>query len=250
MPEERLYEGWRFESFAHGADAVRRLVQDGPLPTVLRLSDEAETALNLARPSELGQAAPAGCLAIAGYEGSAEDVAARRGRRLPPCSEAAGATAVPGAGERWARDRYRGPVPARRAARRRRPGRDARDGRVLVGAAAAVRGGVDGAARVAAAQGTPPVVLCHISHVYASGASLYFTVACAQLEDPRRAMARRQGGRRATRSSPRADRSPTTTGSDATTSTWYAREIGELAIGALAAVKRELDPAGILNPAS
>ena len=32
--------------------------------------------------------------------------------------------------------------------------------------------------------GTPPAVLCHISHVYPAGASLYFTVACAQLEDP------------------------------------------------------------------
>ncbi len=31
--------------------------------------------------------------------------------------------------------------------------------------------------------GTPPVVLCHVSHVYPSGASLYFTVACAQRED-------------------------------------------------------------------
>jgi len=65
VPEERVYDGWRFESFRHGADIVRRLVQDGPRPTVLRLSDEAETALNLARPSELGSGA-AGCLAIAG----------------------------------------------------------------------------------------------------------------------------------------------------------------------------------------
>ena len=34
------------------------------------------------------------------------------------------------------------------------------------------------------AQGTPPVVLCHVSHVYTTGASLYFTVACAQSADP------------------------------------------------------------------
>lgn len=47
-PAPRLYDGWRFESFATGATAIRRLVQDGPVPTVLRLSDEAETALNLA----------------------------------------------------------------------------------------------------------------------------------------------------------------------------------------------------------
>ena len=44
--------------------------------------------------------------------------------------------------------------------------------------------------------GTPPAVLCHISHVYPSGASLYFTVACAQLEDPIAQWRGRQGRRR------------------------------------------------------
>src|SRR5205085_5595753 len=48
VPEARVYEGWRFESFTLGAAAIRRLVQDGPVPTVLRLSDEAETAVSLA----------------------------------------------------------------------------------------------------------------------------------------------------------------------------------------------------------
>src|SRR6059058_1168329 len=47
-PAERAYEGWRFASFLEGVDVLRQLVQDGPLPTVLRLSDEAETALNIA----------------------------------------------------------------------------------------------------------------------------------------------------------------------------------------------------------
>ena len=32
--------------------------------------------------------------------------------------------------------------------------------------------------------GTPPLVMCHISHVYAAGASLYFTVVAAQTDDP------------------------------------------------------------------
>ena len=33
-------------------------------------------------------------------------------------------------------------------------------------------------------QGSPPPVLCHISHMYPMGASLYYTVGAAQLEDP------------------------------------------------------------------
>ena len=51
-PEHRVYEGWMLPSFAQGTALVRRLAQDGPRPTVLRLSDEAETAI--------GPGAPAG----------------------------------------------------------------------------------------------------------------------------------------------------------------------------------------------
>jgi alkyldihydroxyacetonephosphate synthase len=245
VPEERIYEGWRFGSFAHGADAVRRLIQDGPRPTVLRLSDETETALNLARLSELGSGA-GGCLAIAGYEGSANDVAARRAEATAVL-DAAGAQPVPEAGEAWARDRYRGPY--------------LRDALLDVGALvetletvafwSALPGlyeGVTTALRDSlTAQGTPPVLLCHISHVYASGASLYFTVVCAQLEDP---VAQWRSAKSAAGEAILAAGGSIThhhgVGRDHVE--WYAREIGELGVGALAAVKRRLDPKGILNP--
>jgi alkyldihydroxyacetonephosphate synthase len=245
VPEQRVYDGWRFASFAEGSDAVRRLVQDGPRPTVLRLSDEAETALNLARPSELGSGA-GGCLAIAGYEGGADDVAARRAA-ASVVFEAAGAEAVPEAGEAWARDRYRGPYL-----------RDALlDAGALVetletvafwSALPRLYEGVTAALRESlSAQGAPPVVLCHISHVYASGASLYFTVACAQLEDPvaqwRRAKAAAGDAILAAGGSITHHHA---VGRDHRE--WYAREIGELGVGILAAVKRHLDPHGILNP--
>ena len=52
LPAEKVYEGWRWPSFAAGADAMRTLAQSGLLPTVIRLSDEAETAINLARPDD------------------------------------------------------------------------------------------------------------------------------------------------------------------------------------------------------
>ncbi len=96
-------------------------------------------------------------------------------------------------------------------------------------------------------QGTAPVILCHISHVYASGASLYFTVGCAQLDDPV------QQWRRA-----KAAASEAIIASGAAIShhhgvgrdhlTWYEKEIGSLGVEALRAVKGQLDPAGILNP--
>src|SRR4029453_9780843 len=61
-PGARGFEGWRFPSFGAGLDGARGLAQDGPLPTVLRLADEAETAVNLADPDVLS-GGTGGCLA-------------------------------------------------------------------------------------------------------------------------------------------------------------------------------------------
>jgi alkyldihydroxyacetonephosphate synthase len=97
------------------------------------------------------------------------------------------------------------------------------------------------------AQGTSPVILCHISHVYATGASLYFTVGCAQLEDPRAQWAiAKAAASDAILSAGGSISHHHGVGSDHLR--WYEREIGELAMQALAAVKATLDPAGILNP--
>jgi alkyldihydroxyacetonephosphate synthase len=247
VPEVRLYEGWRFGSFGDGIAALRKLAQDGPLPTVLRLSDETETALNLARPAEAGaDGGDGGCLAIVGYEGAADEVEARRDR-VTRVLEAAGARAEPGAGERWEHGRYRGPY--------------LRDALLDEGAlietletvtfwskVPALYEAVSGALRESlTTQGTPPVVLCHVSHVYPSGASLYFTVACAQGEDPvsqwRAAKAAASDAILAAGGSITHHHGIGTDHLD-----WYEREIGALGVDVLHAVKATLDPAGIMNP--
>ena len=95
--------------------------------------------------------------------------------------------------------------------------------------------------------GTPPVVLCHVSHVYPSGASLYFTVGAAQLDDP---VAQWSTAKTAASDAILAAGGSIThhhgVGSDHREH--YGREVGPLAIEALRAVKGTLDPAGILNP--
>src|SRR5262249_14649374 len=78
VPTTRVYEGWRWSSFDAGAAAMRTLAQSQLLPTVLRLSDENETALNLADPDSVGAGSEGGCLMIVGFEGTPEVVAARR----------------------------------------------------------------------------------------------------------------------------------------------------------------------------
>jgi alkyldihydroxyacetonephosphate synthase len=244
-PERRVYEGWRLPSFSAGIEALRGLAQDGPLPTVLRLSDEAETALNLARPSELGSGG-SGALAIVGYEGSAESISACRADAARVLEEAGGELDTD-AGEPWERDRYRGPYL-----------RDALlDAGALVetletvgfwSALPRLYEAVATALRDAlSAQGTPPVVLCHVSHVYPAGASLYFTVGCARSADP---VAQWRVAKAAA-----SDAILTTGGSishhhgiGTDHRPWYEKEVGELAISALRAVKEQLDPAGIMNP--
>jgi alkyldihydroxyacetonephosphate synthase len=96
-------------------------------------------------------------------------------------------------------------------------------------------------------QGTPPVVLCHISHVYPAGASLYYTVACAALDDP---LAQWQAAKAAASDAIVAARGSITHhhGIGRDHLPWYRREVGELGIETLRAVKSQLDPAGVLNP--
>ncbi|MBV8954591.1 MAG: FAD-binding oxidoreductase [Solirubrobacterales bacterium] len=247
VPDQRVYEGWRLPSFSAGTQALRRLVQDGPVPTTLRLSDEAETAVDPARARELGQAPAGGCLAIVGYEGTHEDVALRREGAAAALRDGGGERAEADAGEAWLRGRFRGPY--------------LRDALLDAGALVEtletatfwsslerLHGATAAALHEAlSAQGSPPVVLCHISHVYPAGASLYYTVVCAALEDPvvqwRRAKAATAeailaaGGTISHHHAVGRDHRP-----------WYEREIGGLGVAALRAVKAELDPAGILNP--
>ena len=247
LPAVRVFEGWRFASFEAGARALRALVQDGPLPTVLRLSDEAETAINLADPTEALSGGGGGCLAITGYEGEPGEVEAHRGAASARLLALGGEPLGTGPGEKWREGRYRAPY--------------LRDPLLDAGALVETLETVTFWSNVAAlkaavttaltdsltAQGTPAVVLCHISHVYETGASLYFTVLCAQAADP---LAQWAAAKAAANAAIRASGAAIThhhgVGTDHRST--YQEEIGELALEALRAVKRTLDPSGILNP--
>jgi len=95
--------------------------------------------------------------------------------------------------------------------------------------------------------GTPPVVLCHVSHVYRSGASLYFTIGAAALEDP---LAQWRSAKDAASDAIGAAGGSISHhhGVGRDHRDHYAKEIGPLGVDALRAVKAALDPEGILNP--
>ena len=94
---------------------------------------------------------------------------------------------------------------------------------------------------------SPALVLCHIRHVYDTGASLYFTVAGGQRGH---AIAQWASIKRAVNDAiMSADGAIThhhAVGADHRD--WMTAEIGALGVEILRAVKATLDPAGILNP--
>ncbi|MBO1756685.1 FAD-binding oxidoreductase [Allobranchiibius sp. CTAmp26] len=246
-PATALYETWRFPSFADGATAMRTLTQDGINPTVLRLSDETETSLNLAKPESIGADSPGGALMVCGYEGAAERVARMRSEVGATLESLGGTPLGVEDGQQWAQGRFSAPYL-----------RDALlDEGVLVETLetatfwgnldhlyAEVKAALEGAL---SAQGTNPIVLCHISHVYRTGASLYFTVACRETDDPRG----QWYAAKAAASEAIVDAGGTITHHHAVGrdhKQWYAEEIGPIGATVLRAVKQAVDPAGVLNP--
>jgi alkyldihydroxyacetonephosphate synthase len=247
VPAVRVYEGWRFGSFLEGTEALRELAQAGIAPTVLRLSDENETAMNLARPADVGGESSGGVLMVTGYEGDRATVEARRALVGARLAARGGTPLGEEAGRAWAEGRFHGPY--------------LRDSLLDVGVLVEtletatfwsnlghVYGAVSEALTTALGeQGTNPLVLCHVSHVYETGASLYFTVAAQQLGDGLEQWARAK----AAASDAMVAAGATITHHHAVGrdhKPWLAREIGPIGVGMLRAVKFEIDPQGVLNP--
>ncbi|HLM49729.1 MAG TPA: FAD-binding oxidoreductase [Solirubrobacteraceae bacterium] len=252
-PEVRRYEGWAFRSFAEGAEALRVLEQSGAAPDVARLSDEEETRATLMQAS--GHAAQLlgrylglrgrACLAILGWEGERADVSRERARTAALARRWGGAPLGAAPGRAWERARYHGPYL-----------RDALLDRGLLvetletatqwSSLGALHRSVRAALR--AALGDASLVLCHLSHLYASGASLYFTW-LAQV--PEGAELERWREAKAAASQAIVAEGATITHHHAVGRDhvpYLEAEIGPAGMALLRAAKAELDPAGIMNP--
>jgi alkyldihydroxyacetonephosphate synthase len=259
-PEVRRYEGWSFTSFAEGLEAFRVMEQADASPDVARLSDEAETRMSLvlsssdSRLERIGRAYlrarghEGGCIAIVGLEGEPEDVERRRLRCAALLRAGGGLALGTRPGEAWARGRYRGPYLRDELLDRGvmvETLETATSWSNLERLYDAVR---DALRDALAARGASPLVMCHVSHLYRSGASLYFTfVARQEADDP-------LGQWRAAKTA--ACDAIVATGGTITHHhaigrdhlAWMPAEVGELGLEVLRAAKERLDPAGIMNP--
>ena len=120
-PQLRRFEGWSFRSFGEGSEALRVLAQEGAAPDVARLADEAETGLGFALAATGGTAERVvkrylrmagherGCVAIAGFEGSEDDVERRRLRAAALLRGGGGSSLGRRPGDAWLRTRDAGP---------------------------------------------------------------------------------------------------------------------------------------------
>ncbi len=259
-PRERIYEGFFFEDFSAGVQALRELAREHVLADVVRLSDEAETRMSLQLAGSggvkgrLGRAyldlrgRSDGCVAILGFEGSPADVAFRRARARSLFRGCGAVRVGRSPGEAWLRGRYAGPY--------------LRDELLTQGVMVetletatqwssvhalhrAVAQAITGAL---APGGTPALVMCHVSHVYETGASLYFTFIARQREGDE--LAQWQTVKDAA-SNAILEAGGTITHHHAIGrdhAQWLRAEIGGGGLEVLRALKAELDPAGIMNP--
>ena len=257
-PATETHLAWAVPSFADGAALVRDLVHSGAAPDVARLSDEDETATSLAQVGGWQGSALQGylrarglrrpCLLILGWDGDTGSIDRRRMLAREVLARHTTVSLGSTVGGAWARSRFSGPYLRD----------DLLDRGVMVetletstrwsaldGLYRAVR---DALAQTLTARGTPPLVMCHLSHVYDTGASLYFTwiarqEAGAELDQWHAA---KQGASDAIVAAGGTITHHHAVGTDHRA--WMRDEIGDLGVRALEAVKGVLDPQGILNP--
>ncbi|MBE1576438.1 FAD-binding oxidoreductase [Amycolatopsis roodepoortensis] len=254
VPEVRRYEGYVLDGWEKGTDAVRELAQRHVLADVTRLSDVDESEVSLALNDSLktkalrryleARGVHAPCLLIVGWEGASKREVARRRRETTGVLKEFGAVRIGATlGESWRRGRFSGPrqrdalmdngvcVETLETATYWAELSDLRD---------AVR------AALTATLGNA-IIMCHVSHAYETGASLYFTVLTARDEaDPVGQWQRAKAAASEAITGIGTISHHHAVGVDH--ARYLAAEIGSLGVDVLRAAKKAVDPAGILNP--
>ena len=262
-PPEQRFEALLVRGWDEGVEAARRLVQSGVKLSLLRLSDVPETEVAMAVGIAKSRWAPLvrtwlrlrrfdreACFLLLGWNGDLmaldQTLDQIREHLRPFPTTWLGS----GPGNKWLADRFRHPY--------------LRDSLLDLGY------GTDtfetaapwselpklyATVRKALAQATTEEereipVLCHLSHPYRDGASLYFTFFFRCPTDPDEAIARWADlKRRATEAL--ADAGGTLShhhGIGSWHAPWYPREAGEMGHRMLVRAASELDPQGVLNP--
>jgi alkyldihydroxyacetonephosphate synthase len=239
-PESRLFRCCTFPDTTSGLKAIRRMVQTGVLPAVVRLYDEAESREWLQR---LGLPAGGSFLVLV-FEGAEEQTRLEEKTALRICRENGGADHGPDGARAWHDGRYS----TKKMLEYHR-----------------TRGATADAVEVAAPwsrmeavwremrRALEPVCVevdCHFSHFYHTGASVYVVFYADTGSDDAAAEERyRECLRRALEAS--FDNGGNLShhhGVGRSKAAWLERELGPTGALLLRRIKKALDPAGIMNP--
>jgi alkyldihydroxyacetonephosphate synthase len=263
-PQSRSYLGVLFKTFAEGIEAARSMLQNDIVPNVIRLSDQNETRASMALASHDGSSiverigtwflrrqgylGSESAVMILAFEGWPEWVSFERKRAVTACKSLGGSSMGPRPGKTWHDERFDLPY--------------LRDKLIGMGVLAdtletattwnrlpSLHSEIMSAFAAAFQElQVPGYAMAHVSHVYRTGASLYFTF-----------MAKQLAGREEEEWHLIKNRvTDVIVGAGASLShhhgigiehaKWMEQYCGPLGIRVLKAIKHELDPKAIMNP--
>ncbi|HEY9856731.1 MAG TPA: FAD-binding oxidoreductase [Stenomitos sp.] len=268
LPPVRDYRGYLVPSFEAGMQAIRALMRQDLRPATVRLSDRQETELlfrlreaTTSPVEDLIQRAgkyfltrggtvefEGRCMLLVGFEGEASHVVAQWEVARPLLKHFDALSLGASVGRSWFKSRFDLPY-LRDTLLDRGVMVDTLETATEWANLPALYQAVDRALREAiAGSGVAPFVMCHVSHAYHDGASLYFTFAGRQLPgreleqwaDAKRVATDclvRNGGALSHHHAIGLDHAP-----------WMREYVGSIGIDALAALKDAFDPTGYMNP--
>lgn len=260
IPSRKHYAAVAFPNENAAIAALRQMSQQlghGNLPDVCRWSDAEETLGTVAQLGETGKKLEK-YFAIRGlqepsillmvWEGQESAEIALRVRRAKRIVRTHGAKWLPSLiAKKWEEGRFRGPY-LRDHLMARGVLADTLETATTWDNLQNLHRAVGNAIRGALAElDRKCLVMAHISHVYEAGASLYYTFVAHETDDPlAQWQAVKDAASRAIESAGGTISHHHSVGSDHLP--YLAEEVGETGLRVFRAVKRELDPAGILNP--
>jgi alkyldihydroxyacetonephosphate synthase len=263
-PGSQSYRGVVFKNFEDGVEAVRTMIQNDIVPNVVRLSDSNETAASLALARRTGGSYverigawflkkrgyldTSSALMILGFEGSHEWVRFERKRALAKCKHLRGFSLGEGVGRTWYKERFDLPY--------------LRDELMKMGLLVDTLETATTWSRLSALHSqimaafqesfeelhVSGFAMAHVSHVYRTGASLYFTFMAQQLmgreEEEWRLIKNKVTGVIVAGGGSLSHHH----GIGLEHVKWMRQYWGPLGVRVLKSIKHELDPKAIMNP--
>ncbi len=267
-PEVFDYRGLIFRNFAAGVSAIREMLQQGMVPTCVRLSDRTETALAQAFRSTTGNkwkrkaedvalkvlasrgySFEDGAFMVLGLEGEREEVEYLRAGMLRLCRKLGGFHLGTSPGKQWYNSRHATAYFREQLI----------NWGVLVDTIETATtwdnllhlyGEVRSALRSALEEGGgKSMVGCHVSHSYREGSSLYYTFFAPMAQEGKE----EEQWERVKRAASEAIMEYGGTishhhGVGYEHAPWMRQEVGDISLQALGAVKEVMDPVDIMNP--